>query len=336
VEKLSVIVPIYNKQVFLKESLDSLLNGSGESVEFLLIDDCSTDDSFMIAQDFQKKDSRVKLLRNKVNCGVSYTRNKGISVAKGEYIGFFDADDKVDYGFYDKLFEGILSMNVKPDIVVGGFQCVDINNLQILFPMIPILVEGYPFSLQRRKFSSRETYSCCNKIYHRNFLNGKYFPDYIKEDMYFHYWTMRDAQHVLENRKISYHYYPKDNGRNLTYSLLPSGNFYDFVEGYQWLKRRIGSGEDLLSSFHKNQNVFFLTYIQSIAGWHIPIDDQIDLIGTMIEYCMEVHHMDLDFLDRVSLQFYQLYKEKNPDSSLECLVKKLNRLSYNYPNRRKN
>ena len=334
-ENLSVIVPIYNKEEFLNKSLSSLLNGIDSHTEILLIDDHSTDDSFPIAEDFSKKDSRVKLLRNKENRGVSYTRNKGIKEAKGEYVGFFDADDEVDYGFYTKLFESAFSTNVKPDIVVGGFQCIDVDNLQISFPTLPILVDGYSFSLQRRKFASRETYSCCNKIYHKPFLERKYFPDYIKEDVYFHYWTMRDAQSVLENRKTNYYYHPQNNGRNLSYDNLPNGNFYDFVEGYEWLKKRIGSGEDLLSSFHEAQKRYFLTYVQSIASWHIPIDNQIDLIGTMIDYCMRVHRMDLDFLDRVSLQFYQLYREKYPDSSLDYLVKKLERLSYNYPNRRR-
>jgi len=335
VKKLSIIVPIYNKETFLEKSLSSLLNGVGQDAEILLMDDSSTDDSFKIAQDFLKKDSRIKLLRNKSNCGVSYTRNKGIKEAEGEYIGFFDADDEIDYGFYDKLYQKASSLDTKPDIVVGGFQCIDTHNLKISFPTLSVLVDGYPFSLQRRKFVSRETYSCCNKIYHNTFLEGKYFPDYIKEDVYFHYWTMRDAESVLENRKTNYYYRPQDNGRNLSYDNCPSGNFYDFVEGYQWLKQRIGSGEDLLSSFHEAQKRYFLNYVQSVAGWHIPIDDQVELIGTMIEYCMKTHRMDLDFLDRVSLQFYQLYREKYKESSFDDLVKKLNRLSYNYPNRRK-
>lgn len=333
---LSVIVPIYNKEGFLEKSLNSLLNGIGKDSEVLLIDDHSTDRSFSIAEGFAIKDSRVRLLKNKVNRGVSYTRNKGIKEAKGEYIGFFDADDEVDYGFYDKLCQSAFSMDKNPDIVVGGFQCINVNNLQISFPTLSILVDGYPFSLQRRKFASRETYSCCNKIYHNTFLEGKYFLDYIKEDVYFHYWTVMDAENVLENRKLTYYYYPKDTGRNHSYYNLPKGDFYDFIEGYQWLQKKIESGEDFLSSFHEAQERYFLTYIQAIAGWHIPIDDQIDLIGSIIDYCMKVHRMDLDFLDRVSLKFYQLYKRKNPTSSLDYLVKKLDRLSYNYPSRRRN
>lgn len=335
VKDLSVIVPIYNKEDFMEQSLNSLLNGVGKDSEILLIDDSSTDHSLLIAQDFVKMDSRVRLLKNKTNRGVSYTRNKGIKMAQGKYIGFFDADDQVDYGFYDKLCQSALDEDTNPDIIVGGFQLIDANNLCFSFPNLSILVEGYSFSLQKRKFVSRETYSCCNKIYHHTFLEGKYFPNYIKEDMYFHYWTMWSAQNVLENRKTTYYYYPKDAGRDNSYYHHPNGNFYDFIEGYQWLQQKIGSTKDFLSSFHEAQKRYFLGYMQSIVSWHIPIDDQIDLIGTMIDYCRKVHNMDLSFLDPVSLGFYQLYKEKYSDFSLDDLTKKLNVLSYNYPNQRK-
>ena len=332
---LSIVVPIYNKEDFLEQSLNSLLNGVGENSEILLIDDCSTDHSLLIAQDFLKKDARIRLSKNKVNQGVSHTRNKGIKMAKGEYVGFFDADDQVDYGFYDKLRQSACSMDTNPDIIVGAFQLTDANNLCFSFPNLSILVEGYSFSLQRRKFVSRETYSCCNKIYHHTFLDGKYFPNYIKEDMYFHYWTMWCAQTVLENRKTTYYYYPKDVGRDNSYYNFPNGNFYDFIEGYQWIQQKIGNEGEFFPSFHEAMKRYFFGYIQSIASWHIPIDDQIHLIGTMIDYCMKVHYMDLSLLDPVSLGFYQLYKEKYPDFSLDDLTKKLNVLSYHYPNQRR-
>lgn len=332
---LSVIVPIYNKEDFLNQSLNSLLNGVGKESEILLIDDYSTDKSFSIAEDFAKKDSRIRLLRNKVNCGVSYTRNKGIKEAKGKYIGFFDADDQVDYGFYDKLCQSAFSINTNPDIVVGGFRCIDVNHLEIIFPTFSILVDGIPFSLQRRKFVSSETFSCCNKIYHRDFLVGKYFPDYIKEDIYFQYWTIKTANSVLEHRETQYYYHPQEDGRNLSYYNFPNGNFYSFIEGYQWLRQKIGNDQHYLSSFHGAMRQAFLGYIQSIASWHIPFDDQVDLIGTMIDYCTSVHHMNSSHLDPVSLKYYQFYREKYSETSLDSLIKKLNRLSFNYPNRKR-
>ncbi len=333
-ENLSIIVPIYNKEDCLEDSLNSLLNGVSQETELLLIDDNSTDKSFSIAKEFAKKDARIRLLKNKVNRGVGATRNRGIQEAKGEYIGFFDADDKVDYRFYDKLCQSAFSTEIKPDIVVGGFQCIDVNNLQIIFPSMPILVDGFDFSLQRRKFVSSETCSCCNKIYHSPFLKEKYFLDYMKEDLYFHYWTMWSAQNVLENRKTDYYYRPKDNGRNLSYYNLPNGNFYDLIEGYEWLRQKIGN-EEFLSSFHKAQQQAFSSYIQSIDSWNLSFDSELDLIGALVDYCIRVHHMNLESLDIISEKYYDLYKEKYPKTSLEHLKEKLNRLSYNYPNRRR-
>lgn len=332
---VSVIVPIYNKEAFLDQSLNSLLNGVGKDSEILLIDDHSTDRSFSIAEDFAKRDSRIRLLRNKVNRGVSYARNKGIKEAKGKYIGFFDADDQVDYGFYDKLCQSAASIDIAPDIVVGGFNCIDVNHLEIVFPTLSILVDGVPFSLQRRKFASGETFSCCNKIYHRDFLEQKYFPDFSKEDIYFHYWTMKTANNVLEHRETQYYYHPQEDGRNFSYYNLPNGDFYSFVEGYQWLQQKIGNDQYYLSSFHKAVEQAFYGYIQSITSWHISFDDQVDLIGTMIDYCTRVHHMDLSHLDVVSLNYYKFYQKKYSETSLEDLTKKLNRLSFNYPRRKR-
>lgn len=334
-QNLSVIVPIYNKEKFLEESLDSLFNGVGQNTEILLIDDHSIDASFSIVKDFSKRDSRIRLLKNKVNCGVGYTRNKGMREASGRYIGFFDADDRVDYGFYDRLYQRAVSKNREPDIVAGGFQCFSKENLSIAFPSLSFLIEGVPFSLQRRKFFSRETVSCCNKIYRRDFLEGKYFPDYIKEDVYFHYWTTRDAQRVFEDRKVNYYYYSNENGRNLSYYSFPNGDFYDLVEGDSWLQQKIGYQRDLLFPFHEIQLQSFIYYIQSIAEWNIPFHDQLDLIGTLIEYCENAYDLDVTRLDPLSLNYYQSYRESHSTSSLDRLKQKLMLLSYNYPNRRK-
>ncbi len=334
-KNLSVIVPIYNKENFLEDSLNSLLNGVAQDTELLLIDDHSTDGSFSIAQDFSKRDSRIRLLKNNINSGVGYTRNKGMREASGEYIGFFDADDRVDYGFYDQLYQKAISKNRRPDIVAGGFRCFSKDNLCIGFPFFSFIVEDVPFSIQRRKFASRETVSCCNKIYHHDFLDGKYFTDYIKEDVYFHYWTTRDARIVFENRLFNYYYYSSDTGRNLSYYHSPNGDFYDLVEGGLWLQQKIGREKDLLSSFCEVQLQAFVYYIQSIAKWNIPIEDQVNLIGTLIEYCESVYQLDPNSLDPVSQDFYQTYRKSNSSSSIECLKQKLMRFSYEYPNRRK-
>lgn len=90
--KVSVIIPIYNVQEYLHECLDSVLGQTLKEIEVICIDDGSTDKSYDILLEYQKKDSRVVVLQQE-NQGSGIARNKGLGKAKGEYIGFMDADD---------------------------------------------------------------------------------------------------------------------------------------------------------------------------------------------------------------------------------------------------
>lgn len=90
---VTVIMPVYNAGSFLAEAIESVLNQTYRNLELLLIDDCSRDDSLGIAFEYEKKDSRVRVLRNEVNQGVAKTRNYGVKEAKGAYIALLDSDD---------------------------------------------------------------------------------------------------------------------------------------------------------------------------------------------------------------------------------------------------
>ena len=96
---ISIIVPIYNSENYIKKCLDSILAQTYSNLEVILIDDGSTDNSYNICKDYQKKDNRIVLLQQK-NAGVSRARNHGLEVAKGEYIGFVDSDDLLDENWY--------------------------------------------------------------------------------------------------------------------------------------------------------------------------------------------------------------------------------------------
>ena len=89
--KVSVIMPVYNAQKYLKDAIESILNQTFTNFEFLIINDGSNDKSKTIIESYN--DSRIRLLNNKENCGLAKVRNKGISEAKAEYIAWLDADD---------------------------------------------------------------------------------------------------------------------------------------------------------------------------------------------------------------------------------------------------
>lgn len=101
---ISVIIPVYNADKFLERCINSLLSQTLASCEFIFVNDGSTDASLSILERFQQKDSRVKLISQE-NQGVSEARNNGLKIAQGTYIGFVDADDYVEYNFFDTLYQ---------------------------------------------------------------------------------------------------------------------------------------------------------------------------------------------------------------------------------------
>ncbi len=90
---VSVVMPAYNAEKFITDAVLSVLNQTYQDYELIVIDDCSTDSTYQILTEICKKDNRIKLYRNAVNSGVSYTRNFGVSKACGEWIAFLDSDD---------------------------------------------------------------------------------------------------------------------------------------------------------------------------------------------------------------------------------------------------
>ena len=121
--RISVIIPVYNCEKFIKYSIRSVQNQNMKDFEIILINDNSTDGSLNIIQSLQKKDKRIKILNNKKNMGTLYSRSVGALNAKGEFIFPLDNDDLF---FNEDLFESIynIAKNQKFDIV--EFKAFDI------------------------------------------------------------------------------------------------------------------------------------------------------------------------------------------------------------------
>lgn len=104
--KVSIIVPVYNTEKYLRRCLDSLVNQTIEDIEIIVINDCSPDNSKEILKEYEKKyKDKIKVFHNKTNKGIGYNRNYAIKKATGEYIGFVDSDDWVNETMYDKLYK---------------------------------------------------------------------------------------------------------------------------------------------------------------------------------------------------------------------------------------
>jgi len=103
-KRISVIVPVYNVAPYLARALDSLVSQTIGNLEIICVDDGSTDESGKILDAYAASHKNIIVIRFPENCGVSVARNAGIGAATGEYLGFVDPDDYVDYDFYEKLY----------------------------------------------------------------------------------------------------------------------------------------------------------------------------------------------------------------------------------------
>ena len=117
--KVSVIVPVYNTEKYLRRCLDSLVNQTLDEIEIIVINDCSTDNSKEIIKEYKNKYKNIVLIDNKVNKGIGYNRNMGIKKAKGKYISFVDSDDWVNETMYDKMYKKATDDNL--DLVLCNY-----------------------------------------------------------------------------------------------------------------------------------------------------------------------------------------------------------------------
>lgn len=124
-DKVSIIVPIYNVEKYLKKCVNSILNQTYKNIEVLLIDDCSTDNSGDIAKQYEQKDNRCKYIRREKNGGLSAARNTGVEHATGEYLSFVDSDDWVSENFILHLIDKAKEQDA--DITVCDYIMIDDN-----------------------------------------------------------------------------------------------------------------------------------------------------------------------------------------------------------------
>ena len=128
--KISIIVPVYNTEKYLKRCLDSIINQDFKDIEIIIVNDCSPDNSLSIIKEYIKQDNRIILINKEKNEGLSEARNSGIKIASGEYILHIDSDDWVEQHYFKDMYNK--AMEEKADIVISDFY-KDFDNGQIFY-----------------------------------------------------------------------------------------------------------------------------------------------------------------------------------------------------------
>lgn len=170
--KLSVVIPVYNGEIYIEECIQSLLSQTLKECEFIFVNDGSHDRSCEIIKDYQSTDSRIILI-NQMNQGVSIARNKGVEISQGEYIGFVDADDFIENDMFETLYDSALKNGC--DIVFSNFES-EIQGHKV--------ITKYPFPVGvnlQKEFITKELLpyfiekddlnTVCNKIYKNKMIN---------------------------------------------------------------------------------------------------------------------------------------------------------------------
>lgn len=162
--KVSVIIPVYNTEKYLTKCLESACQQTLADIEIICINDCSTDNSLQILQEFAEKDRRIKIIEFTENKGAAAARNTGIEAATGEYTAFLDSDDYIDLDFYEKLYCAAAEANA--DCAKGNYKDA---------------VTGYVDPLLNQKIEEYQTnfaYAYCSAIFKRAVIqnNAIKFP----------------------------------------------------------------------------------------------------------------------------------------------------------------
>ncbi|MGN8643166.1 glycosyltransferase family 2 protein [Catenibacterium mitsuokai] len=216
--KVSIVVPVYKAEKYLVRCVKSLSNQTLKDIEIILVDDGSPDNCGHMCDEFEKTDSRIKVVHKK-NGGLSSARNAGLEVAIGETVGFVDSDDDVELTMYEELYETLISNQV--DFVMSDYlriensdvNCIKTANLREgYFTKNDIKKEIYPQLIMGRNLDYGPLLSVCQCLYKREFLikNHLMFADDVKwsEDNLFSAMVgyYANSFYYLKNRPL-YHYY---------------------------------------------------------------------------------------------------------------------------------
>lgn len=202
---ISIIVPVYNTEKYLKECLDSVVLQMNECVECIIVDDGSTDNSFEICEGVRCSNKHLKIvLIHQDNKGLSCARNTGIQAANGQFISFLDSDDYVAGNYIKSLTEAVQNSN-EVDLFMYDAEVVNETNA-------PYLSEAYSRAnmvptkaLDGKTFFSdwylgKMVVSSCLCLFRRSFLveNGLFFtPGKLHEDISFSFRTLYYARKVM-------------------------------------------------------------------------------------------------------------------------------------------
>lgn len=211
---VSVIVPIYKVEPYLRRCLDSIVNQTYTNLEIILIDDGSPDTCPQICDEYAARDNRIVVL-HKENGGLSDARNAGTKVAKGDYIYYLDSDDSISYDCIAELLTPISDYN-DVEIVIGEMKSIPPSNQyeNNRIRSIDFLNSNLDIRLNFFRTKERLPVNAVNKLIKKTFIlnNNLYFKSgLIHEDELWMFHVAQKAEHIRLVHKVTYNRYINPN-----------------------------------------------------------------------------------------------------------------------------
>lgn len=205
--KVSIIIPVYNMEKYLRQSLDSVINQTLQDLEIICINDGSCDSSLEILKEYAEKDNRIKII-NQENQGQGIARNNGIEIATGEYLGFVDPDDWIEPDMYEKAYKTLKDNNL--DFVEISFAKHYENKVVKKETRLPIPNKKIYNTLDYPSFIfNNDKMTACDKVYKTDFIkknNIRFRKGQFAEDQIFVVKVRCLAKKSLYINEALYHY----------------------------------------------------------------------------------------------------------------------------------
>lgn len=209
-ELISVIIPVYNVENYLKRCIDSIITQTYKNIEIIIVNDGSTDGCQQICEEYQRNDTRIKLI-NKENGGLSDARNKGLKYATGKYIGFVDSDDFIENDMYETLYTNLVKTDA--DISICNYLKIKESSEKINKSSINAKTKEYTKekALELLIEDKIESYAW-NKLYKKELFEDIQFPKNKKmEDLAIMYKIFDKTDKIVYTEEIEYYYIQRED-----------------------------------------------------------------------------------------------------------------------------
>lgn len=213
---VSVIIPIYNAEKYIKQCIESVRIQTYSNLELICINDSSTDNSISIIQKLSQKDQRILIIQNKVNKGLSYSRNIGIQHSHGEYILFLDSDDVLIENAIEKLLYEFSTCDSKVEIVMASHA--EWDGIQItrkrIYPLSIYINDQNNYTIIESLLSGKWYNSSWNKLFRRKIFEKyhlKFKEGVLHEDAILNYQMALQINAIKVIPEILYLYRTNNN-----------------------------------------------------------------------------------------------------------------------------